>query len=133
MNPDLQEGYGEIMARNRFRGTGRTTRIIQNLLEHVASIPRDKGYRLGIFVVNDARHWYWVKNIFAQQRGFHSMHNQKREIYFDFGTVLVVGRDNLDRIRGTRGPIAQDHTIWEDPRPVPELLYLMQDRIINFN
>lgn len=136
MIPELHSEANHLRILKELRGTGRTTRIIQNLLEHTVAVQRDKPAeeRHGIFIVNHPQQWGYIAILAQSMPGYIRADSRKRILYFDHAAIHFTDRFNCDPfLRGLRWPIALDHTMWESEHPLPEILYTMQDRIINFN
>lgn len=121
---------GQITTRDKWRGTGRTTRILEQAIEHARSvrtpvffvIPHGRGLRdhiIHLLIKIDKRLSY---------------NHVRQEAKLSDGTIIhLVTFDHVNSIRGRRYPIYMDHTCWETGNWMPEEMYLMQDRIVNWN
>lgn len=136
MNHNLHAENNGLTFRERQRGTGRTTRIIQRLIEHVyaTQINKPVGERNGIFIIGSASQWEAIVRLAQAIQGYQRADEKKRILYFEHATIHCTDRDNCEQfLRGLSWPMALDHTMWEMRAVTPEILYRWQDRIINFN
>lgn len=124
-----------------WRGTGRTTSLLQLAIDHAVAhwaMNPDKNSPVCYFVVNHRSDWEYLKGLLRELVGYNSV---KRTLTYRIKDkpllgveIHVVSREQrLEKLRGTRWPIVVDHAVWEDKRGTPEELYLMQDRVVNFN
>lgn len=114
----------ELSNRDKYRGTGRTTRSLGTAIEHGRAHGMFKAgnFKMAFFVINNMREWDHLK-IIARQFNPVKIETAQRRIHFadpvqplaDPVIIQVVSADTqrIDGMRGYRCPVVIDHNVYE--------------------
>lgn len=121
---------GQITTRDKWRCTGRTTRILEQAIEHARSVKKPV-----FFVIPHGRGLRdHIIHLLIKMDKRLSYNNARQEAKLSDGTIIFLATfEHVNSMRDLRYPIYMDHTCWETGARVPEEMYAMQDRIVNWN